>query len=78
MENREEEACIKSVFSAGEVSGDLHGASLAAAIKRIEPEARLFGFGGPQMQAAGVDICCNMQDYNVMLLGGFEKSAADV
>lgn len=56
----------KIMFSAGEVSGDLHGASLAAAIKRIEPDARLFGFGGPQMQAAGVDICCNMQDYNVM------------
>ena len=56
----------KIMFSAGEVSGDLHGASLAAAIKRIEPEARLFGFGGPQMQAAGVDICCNMQEYNVM------------
>lgn len=56
----------KIMFSAGEVSGDMHGASIAAAIKKCEPEARLFGFGGPQMEAAGVEICCNMQDYNVM------------
>lgn len=56
----------KIMFSAGEVSGDMHGASLAKAIKQLEPEAELFGFGGPQMQAAGVDIRCNMQDYNVM------------
>lgn len=56
----------KIMFSAGEVSGDLHGASIAAAIKRLNPDARLFGFGGPQMEAAGVELCCNMQDYNVM------------
>jgi lipid-A-disaccharide synthase len=56
----------KIMFSAGEVSGDMHGASIAAAIKKCEPEARLFGFGGPQMESAGVEICCNMQDYNVM------------
>ena len=56
----------KIMFSAGEVSGDMHGASIAAAIKKCEPEAKLFGFGGPQMESAGVEICCNMQDYNVM------------
>lgn len=56
----------KIMFSAGEVSGDLHGANIAAAIRRIEPDAQMFGFGGAQMQAAGVDIRCNMQDYNVM------------
>jgi len=56
----------KIMFSAGEVSGDMHGASIARAIKKREPGARLFGFGGPQMEAAGVEICCNMQDYNVM------------
>lgn len=56
----------KIMFSAGEVSGDMHGASIAKAIRKREPEARLFGFGGPQMESAGVEICCNMQDYNVM------------
>lgn len=56
----------KIMFSAGEVSGDMHGASIAAAIKKIEPEAQLFGFGGQQMRAAGVDIRCDMQEYNVM------------
>jgi len=56
----------KIMFSAGEVSGDMHGASIAAAIKKMEPEAQLFGFGGQQMRAAGVDIRCDMQEYNVM------------
>ena len=56
----------KIMFSAGEVSGDMHGASLAAAIKKIEPEAKLFGFGGNQMQQAGVDIRFDMKEYNVM------------
>lgn len=56
----------KIMFSAGEVSGDMHGASIAKAIRKREPEARIFGFGGPQMESAGVEICCNMQNYNVM------------
>ena len=56
----------KIMFSAGEVSGDMHGASLAAAIKKIEPGAKLFGFGGNQMQQAGVDIRFDMKEYSVM------------
>jgi len=43
-------------ISAGERSGDRFGASLAAAILDIEPDARLFGVGGPQMAAAGVRV----------------------
>ena len=47
---------MKIMFSAGEASGDLHGATLAAAIRRLDPEADLIGFGGPQMAAAGVRL----------------------
>jgi len=30
------------MLSAGEASGDLHGGALAAALRRLAPEARLF------------------------------------
>ena len=56
----------KIMFSAGETSGDMHGANLAKAIKEIAPNTYLFGFGGPQMEAAGVTLCKNMLDYSVM------------
>lgn len=39
---------------AGEASGDLHGANLAAAIRTLRPDAELFGVGGMKMSAAGV------------------------
>jgi lipid-A-disaccharide synthase len=42
-------------LSAGEPSGDLHGASLARALRRRWPAARLLGLAGPRMQAAGVE-----------------------
>lgn len=54
------------MFSAGEVSGDMHGANLALALKKLEPEIQLMGFGGSQMQRAGVNLVANMSDYNVM------------
>ena len=50
----------KIMFSAGETSGDMHGANLAKAIKKIAPNTYLFGFGGPQMEVAGVTLCKNM------------------
>lgn len=56
----------KIMFSAGETSGDMHGANLARAIKKIAPDTHLFGFGGPQMEKAGVKLCKNMLDYSVM------------
>ncbi|MBB5336350.1 lipid-A-disaccharide synthase [Pectinatus brassicae] len=56
----------KIMFSAGEVSGDMHGANLAMALKKIEPEIQLIGFGGSQMQRAGVELIADMSDYNVM------------
>ena len=56
----------KIMFSAGETSGDMHGANLAKARKNMYPDAELFGFGGPQMEKAGVKLCKNMLDYSVM------------
>jgi lipid-A-disaccharide synthase len=43
-------------ISGGEVSGDRHAAHLARHILRQNREARLYGCGGEQMSAAGVDV----------------------
>ena len=57
---------MKIFFSAGEVSGDVHGASLARELKKISPSTELLGFGGDLMAAAGVRLVRNCKDYNVM------------
>ena len=51
-----------SIFlSAGEPSGDLHGAGLAEALRERLPGVALEGFGGPRMAAAGVTIHCSIE-----------------
>ena len=57
---------MKIFFSAGEVSGDLHGAALARQIKKILPSTQLLGFGGKLMAHEGVQLVRNYKDYNVM------------
>ncbi len=57
---------MKIMLSAGEVSGDIHGASLAREIKKLSPSTELFGFGGEKMSAAGVRLVRDYKDYNVM------------
>ena len=56
----------KVMISAGEASGDLHGASLAGALNDMQPDIELFGMGGPTMRAAGVDIVYDIADIGVM------------
>ena len=41
---------------AGEASGDLHGAKVAAALRHKRPDVCLFGIGGDALQAAGMRI----------------------
>lgn len=57
---------MKIMFSAGEVSGDIHGASLAREIKQLEPDTELIGFGGDMMLKEGVRLFKNFKEYNVM------------
>lgn len=57
---------MKIMMSAGEASGDVHGASLAREIKKIAPSTEIFGLGGDLMAAAGVKLVRNCKDYNVM------------
>ena len=49
------------MFSAGEASGDTHGASVAKALLEKYPKAQLFGMGGDLMKQAGVDIIYDIQ-----------------
>jgi lipid-A-disaccharide synthase len=53
---------------AGEASGDKHGASLAAALKRLNPEINLelFGSGGQEMRAAGVETLVDARDVGII------------
>ncbi len=57
---------LKIMFSAGEVSGDLHGERLAKAIREHAPETELIGFGGDRMARAGVHLFRNFSSYNLM------------
>ncbi len=47
---------MKLYIIAGERSGDLHGSNLVKALKRLDPSLTISGFGGNDMQRAGVDI----------------------
>ncbi|MCE5286590.1 MAG: lipid-A-disaccharide synthase [Pelosinus sp.] len=56
----------KIMFSAGEASGDLHGASVALALKELNADIRIFGMGGQAMQAAGVEIIYDIAELGVI------------
>ena len=43
-------------FSAGESSGDLHGANLIRALREADPSVECFGLGGRRMEEAGMEL----------------------
>jgi lipid-A-disaccharide synthase len=56
---------IPLLISAGEASGDMYAARLAAALqKRVD--VALFGMGGPQMRTAGVDVITDYSEVSVV------------
>ncbi|MBU1702449.1 MAG: lipid-A-disaccharide synthase [Candidatus Eisenbacteria bacterium] len=57
-------------LAAGERSGDLHGAGLAAALRRQNPALKICGIGGPEMAAAGVELWA---DYGPLAVVGFTE-----
>lgn len=56
---------IPLLLSAGEASGDMYAAQLATAL-RARLDVELFGMGGPQMRAAGVDIVMDYEEVAVV------------
>ena len=61
---------MKVFFSAGEPSGDIHGANLIRALQRQCPDVRCVGFGGEKMRAAGCDVHFDLTTLAVMWLAG--------
>ncbi|HSJ26507.1 MAG TPA: lipid-A-disaccharide synthase [Longimicrobiales bacterium] len=53
-------------LSAGEPSGDLHGARVAEALQRRFPGVELYGLGGERMRAAGVELLAHVDQLAVM------------
>ncbi len=53
-------------ISAGEPSGDLHGANLIRELKKLDPSIRLSGFGGERMEAAGCQLLYPLCKHSVM------------
>jgi lipid-A-disaccharide synthase len=53
------------LLSAGEASGDMYAARLAIALKQ-RADVELFGMGGPQMRAAGVEIVVDYAEVSVL------------
>lgn len=51
---------------AGELSGDLIGAGLAKEIRRMAPEARLWGLGSTAMREAGVEILADSASWGAI------------
>ena len=59
---------------AGEASGDLHGSSVIRALRRLEPEIRVYAMGSEQMRRAGAEILIDSSPLAVVgiseVLGG--------
>lgn len=53
-------------LSAGEASGEHYGAELISAIRRLVPEAKFFGLGGPRMEALGMRRVVRAEDVALM------------
>src|SRR5215831_3511375 len=56
---------IPLLLSAGEASGDMYAARLATALRQCL-DVTLFGMGGPQMRAAGVEIITDYSEVSVV------------
>lgn len=54
------------MFIAGEVSGDGHAAALIRALRAQAPDLQFFGAGGPQMQAAGMELLVDLTQHAII------------
>ncbi|MCA8993379.1 MAG: lipid-A-disaccharide synthase [Planctomycetaceae bacterium] len=60
---------MRIFFSVGEPSGDQHAAHLMHALRAKSPDIEFCGFGGPEMQQAGLDCLYQLTDLAVMGIG---------
>jgi len=57
---------VKLLISAGEASGELYGAHLIEALRRLDPSLDVFGVGSDRMRAAGADIVVDSREIAVL------------
>ena len=65
---------MKYFILAGEKSGDLHGSNLVKQINFIDVKAEIIGWGGDQMNSAGVNILVHHQELAIMGVLGVLKN----
>lgn len=51
---------------AGEASGDAHAAAVVRALRRLRPEARVFGIGGRALREAGLEVLFDARELAVV------------
>lgn len=66
---------MEVLFVAGEASGDLHAAGVAAALAARRPDLRQVGIGGERLRGAGVELLADVVSTAVM---GFAEVVAHV
>jgi len=65
--SRKEASMSRPIFiSAGEPSGDQHGAALLKALRQRDPGLSAIGFGGPRLQEAGAHLLADLTAHAVM------------
>jgi lipid-A-disaccharide synthase len=57
---------LSVLIVAGETSGDLHGAGVVRELKKLAPQAEIFGIGGDGMAAAGMELLFHVRDMAVV------------
>ena len=57
---------MRALIVAGEASGDLHGANLLVALRRLDPGVEAHGVGGERLRAAGLECIANSEELSVM------------
>ena len=57
------------LLSCGEASGERYASAVATALRELEPSLRLVGVGGPELEAAGVELWASRTQLEVMGFG---------
>jgi lipid-A-disaccharide synthase len=69
---------MKYFIIAGEKSGDLHGSNLIKGIKKADPEAEIFCWGGEMMEEAGGKLLLNYRQLAFMGFVGVVKNLGTI
>ena len=68
----------KIMIIAGEASGDLHGGKLVSALVKKQSDINIFGVGGDNMKAAGMNLIYHVEDLAFMGFTEVVKHLGDI